>query len=193
MHQTLYWRNCFYFVLKFKDLNQLVSTTEAWESYRYSGLPVCLPVWWPLRWSLEDTQHWNVCMNVCTALCGREGIVRPWSCSVLFWPVFTQHAVRDQERTMAWGLSKWRHKSVSTRRQKVFKCYQNVFYIRCTVGANENVCRVLCVGVVGEGGRRLHVFESRLKIRTGRARFRETGKLMQGNGLRHQPAHHSLC
>ena len=31
----------------------------------------------------------------------------------------------------------------------------------------------------------LHVFQSRLKIKTGRARFRETGKLMQGNGLRH--------
>lgn len=61
----------------------------------------------------------------------------------------------------------------------------------CIVEPSEKVCWVLC-GVVGERTR-LHVFESRLKIKTGRAWLRETGKLMQGNGLRHQPAHHSLC
>lgn len=70
----------------------------------------------------------------------------------------------------------------------------NLFHIRFIVEPSEKVCWVLCVGIAGEGRvKRLHVFESRLKIKTGRARFRETGKLMQGNGLRHQPAHHGLC
>lgn len=44
--------------------------------------------------------------------------------------------------------------------------------------------------VFGDSG---EVFgRSRLKTETGRARFRETGKVMQGNGARQQPAHRSL-
>lgn len=45
---------------------------------------------------------------------------------------------------------------------------------------------------VADDSTKLRVFQSRLKSRTGRARFKETGKLMQGNERRHQTAHCSL-
>lgn len=53
-------------------------------------------------------------------------------------------------------------------------------------------CWVLCVGMAGEGRLKGCMFLN-TEIKTGRARFRATGKLMQGNGLRHQPAHCRLC
>lgn len=64
-------------------------------------------------------------------------------------------------------------------------------FIKINLESNKDVCWVLCMKVFKKGSEL--VFKSRLKIRTGRARFRETGKLMQGNGLRHQPAHCRLC
>lgn len=60
-----------------------------------------------------------------------------------------------------------------------------------SVGYKEVLQDGVCYCVISIEAR-LCVFESRLKIRTGRARFRETGKLMQGSGARHQPAHCSL-
>lgn len=145
-----------------------------------------------------DTQHWNVCAWICVQSFA-EGRGSSFSevsrccfglClhNLLFVLLWEQWHWGFQN-----GVSESQYQQRSNKNLMLLKLL--LYYSRCKVdlsGRKKNVLGAAWVWEVGEGIR-LCVFESRLKTKTGRARFRETGKLIQGNGLRHQPAHRSLC
>lgn len=148
---------------------------------------------------MNNNKHWNVCVNLCTVLCGRGGR-RPSVklVSVVLAGVYIAYCTCSDENNgmEAFKMATWVSVDNTAKKKKkkcLNVCCQNSFYIWCKMEPNEIKCWMVSIKVTGEGTI-LQVFESsRLKIKTGRARFRETGKVMQGNGLRHQPAHHSLC
>lgn len=161
---------------------------------RYLGLFICLSAeQWDGHWKTHSTGM-CVWISLQSSAEGRGLSFRDEEC-VLFWLVFTQPALCAQVRTMVWRPLKWRHKSQFYQSNKRTKWMQlKLFHMRLMVEPREKkVLGALCWGGWWRQAKRLHVFEYRLKIKTGRARFRETGKLMQGNGLRHQPAHYRLC
>lgn len=164
---------------------QRLFQAKAWKNYTYGGLEV----WDSKRKSivLECICCINVCVCMCEilciVLCGREGGGRPsvTSISVVLTLVFIAYCTCST-RTIASRLPKWRHQSQN----------DNITSNWWNPGSTSLIWVVKldqmkeCVVLECLAERPGWLFsKSRLKIRTGRARFRETGRLMQGNGLRH--------
>lgn len=148
-----------------------------------------ISVWWTERWTLEDTGLEFVYRHL------RKGGGSPFhEVSLCRFGLCLQSL--PQMRTMVWRPSRSCQKSVSMQK----KNKKGSGWMRgkwfSFLARNETKpeqcggCFVLGRRVKEAWG--LHVFGGRLKIKTGRAKFRETGKVMQGNGRRHQPAHRRL-